>query len=50
MNAEELYGILKEINEPKGYYFNKDKKFVLNVLSGLIRTKNAMAICRVHAD
>lgn len=39
MNAEELYETLKKINEPRGYYFNKDIKFVLNVLAGLIKNK-----------
>ncbi|MDD5772935.1 MAG: ferredoxin-thioredoxin reductase catalytic domain-containing protein [bacterium] len=39
MNTEELFEILKKINEPKGYYFNKDKKFTLDVLAGLVKNK-----------
>lgn len=39
MTIEELYETLKKINEPKGYYFNKDKNFVLKVLAGLVKNK-----------
>lgn len=39
MNAEELYETLKKINEARGYYFNKDNKFVLDVLAGLLKNK-----------
>ncbi|PIP37514.1 MAG: ferredoxin:thioredoxin reductase, partial [Desulfobacterales bacterium CG23_combo_of_CG06-09_8_20_14_all_51_8] len=29
MNPEQLYDQLKKIQEPKGYFFNKDKNYVL---------------------
>jgi len=35
MDAEQLYDQLKKIQEPKGYYFNKDKAYVLELLSAL---------------
>lgn len=34
--AEKLYETLKKIQEPKGFYFNKDKKRVLELLEALI--------------
>jgi ferredoxin-thioredoxin reductase catalytic subunit len=40
MNAEQLYEQLKKIQEPKGYFFNKDKAIVLELLEGLIANKN----------
>ncbi len=39
MNAEQLYEQLKKIQEPKGYFFNKDKTLVLELLEGLIANK-----------
>ena len=39
MNAEKLYEILKEAQESKGYYFNKDKKKVFELLEGLLLNK-----------
>jgi ferredoxin-thioredoxin reductase catalytic chain len=37
--AEELHDRLKKVQEPKGYYFNKDKKSVLELLEALIVNK-----------
>jgi ferredoxin-thioredoxin reductase catalytic chain len=34
-----LFEILKEIQEAKGYYFNKDKLKVLELLEGLIENR-----------
>ncbi len=39
MNVEELYNMLKKVQEPKGYYFNKDKKMVFALLESLIKNK-----------
>ena len=32
MNVEQLYEALKKSQEPKGYYFNKDKPRVFELL------------------
>ena len=40
MDVEELYDNLKKIQEPKGYFFNKDKKAVFELLHGLIENKD----------
>ena len=37
--AEELYERLKKVQEPKGYYFNKDKKRVFELLEALLVNK-----------
>jgi ferredoxin-thioredoxin reductase catalytic subunit len=37
--AEKLYETLKKIQEPKGFYFNTDKKRVLELLEALIFNK-----------
>lgn len=39
MDVEELYKNLKKIQEPKGYFFNKDKEMVFELLKGLIENK-----------
>ena len=36
MTPEELYEKLRSLQEPKGYYFNKDKAFVLDLLESLL--------------
>ena len=36
---EELYEILKNAQEPKGYYFNKDKERVFELLEFLLLNK-----------
>lgn len=37
--AEELYGMLRKVQEPKGYYFNKDKNKVFELLEALLVNK-----------
>ena len=39
MEVEKLYEMLKKAQEPKGYYFNKDKEFVFELLEALIANK-----------
>lgn len=39
MNVEELYQRLKELQEPKGYFFNKDREQVSELLEGLLTNK-----------
>ena len=39
MNTATLYDMLKEAQEPKGYYFNKDKEKVFELLEALIQNK-----------
>ena len=39
MEVEKLYEMLKKIQEPKGYYFNVDKKRVFELLDALISNK-----------
>ncbi len=39
MNSEQLYKALKKIQEAKGYYFNKDKDLVFELIDGLIINK-----------
>jgi ferredoxin-thioredoxin reductase catalytic chain len=38
-DAEKLYETLKKVQEPKGYYFNKDKKRVLELIDALLVNK-----------
>jgi ferredoxin-thioredoxin reductase catalytic subunit len=40
MTPEELYEMLKKIQEPKGYFFNKNKEWVLNILKDLLINKD----------
>ncbi|MBN2178425.1 MAG: ferredoxin:thioredoxin reductase [Deltaproteobacteria bacterium] len=39
MEREQLYEMLKKVQEPKGYYFNSDKERVLELLEALIINK-----------
>ena len=39
MNAEQLYQALKKNQEPKGYYFNKDKQRVMDLMEALLVNK-----------
>lgn len=47
MTAEELYEMLKRIQEPKGYFFNRDRETVLELLGGLLvnRARYAYQSC-----
>lgn len=40
MNVEELYSMLKDIQERKGYFFNSDKEMVLELLRSLLVNKD----------
>ena len=37
--AEKLYEALKKVQEPKGYFFNKDRKRVFELLDALLENK-----------
>ena len=37
--AEQLYERLKKIQEPKGYYFNKDRQRVMDLMAALLVNK-----------
>jgi ferredoxin-thioredoxin reductase catalytic chain len=37
--VEKLYEMLRKIQEPKGYFFNKDKERVFELMEGLITNK-----------
>ncbi|MBI9075357.1 MAG: ferredoxin:thioredoxin reductase [Desulfatibacillum sp.] len=54
MTAEELYEKLKKLQEPKGYFFNKDKELVLELLDGLLANKERYGYmccpCRLSAN
>lgn len=36
MEADQLYEMLKKLQEPKGYFFNRDKERVLDILRDLL--------------
>ncbi|MBW1801924.1 MAG: ferredoxin:thioredoxin reductase [Deltaproteobacteria bacterium] len=38
--ADELYEMLRKVQEPKGYFFNKDRERVDELLNALIENKN----------
>ena len=38
--VQKLYDMLKKIQEPKGYYFSKNKEMVFELIQGLIDNKN----------
>ncbi|MEE9911187.1 MAG: ferredoxin:thioredoxin reductase [Deltaproteobacteria bacterium] len=39
MTAAELYDLLKKAQEPKGFFFNRDKDWVLSILQDLLVNK-----------
>ncbi len=39
MNPEELYEMLRKLQEPKGYLFNTDREMVFDLLNGLLVNK-----------
>lgn len=39
MDSMTLYETLKKINEPKGFFFNKDRELVFDLLEGLLLNK-----------
>ena len=38
--VEKLYELLRKIQEPKGYFFNRDREMVFEILDGLLVNKN----------
>ncbi len=54
MDAEQLYERLRKVQEPKGYYFNKEKVGVLELLEALLTNKERYGYmacpCRLAAD
>jgi ferredoxin-thioredoxin reductase catalytic chain len=54
MKVEQLYEILKKSQEAKGFYFNRDKKRVFDLLEGLLINKNCYGYmccpCRLSAE
>ena len=54
MKVEQLYEILKKAQEAQGYYFNKDKKKVFDLLEGLLVNKERYGYmccpCRLSAN
>jgi len=54
MNVEQLYEMLKNAQEKKGYFFNKDKKKTFELLDGLLINKERYGYmccpCRLAAE
>lgn len=52
--VEKLYEMLKKVHEPKGYYFNKDKEKVFELLEALLVNKERYGYmccpCRLAAN
>ncbi|MBM4329009.1 MAG: ferredoxin:thioredoxin reductase [Deltaproteobacteria bacterium] len=52
--VEKLYETLRKVQEPKGYYFNKDKEKVFELLEGLILNRQRYGYmccpCRLSAN
>lgn len=52
--VENLYEMLRKVQEPKGYYFNKDKQKVMELLEGLLVNKERYGYmccpCRLAAN
>ena len=44
MNEQELYEMLKKAQEPKGYFFNKDRDRVNDLLTGLLFNKETIRL------
>jgi len=39
MTPEQLYDMMRKVQEPKGYFFNKNKSWVLEILRDLLINK-----------
>jgi ferredoxin-thioredoxin reductase catalytic subunit len=52
--TEKLYEMLRKVNEPKGYFFNKDKEKVFELLDGLLINRERYGYmccpCRLAAN
>ncbi|BCS87036.1 ferredoxin-thioredoxin reductase catalytic domain-containing protein [Pseudodesulfovibrio sediminis] len=42
MDAKQLYEMLKKVQEPKGYYFNKDMEMTMPLLESLLINKERL--------
>ena len=53
MKAKELYDMFRKVQEPKGYYFNKDLGKVMELLEGLLENRERYGYmccpCRLSA-
>lgn len=54
MDTEKLYEALRKINEPKGFFFNRDRQHTLALLAGLLVNKERygymLCPCRLTQD
>ncbi|KMY65701.1 ferredoxin thioredoxin reductase [Desulfocarbo indianensis] len=54
MSPQELYEMLKKVQEPKGYFFNTDHEMVMGLMEGLLRNKERYGYmccpCRLAAE
>jgi ferredoxin-thioredoxin reductase catalytic chain len=52
--VEKLYEMLKKVQEPKGYFFNKDKEKVFELIEGLLTNRARYGYmccpCRLSAN
>ena len=52
--VEELFNALKKVQEPKGYFFNRDKQRVFELLDALILNKERYGYmccpCRISSE
>lgn len=39
VNTETLFEALRKFNEPKGYFFNRDREITMSLLEGLLTNK-----------
>jgi hypothetical protein len=47
--VEQLYDMLKRVQEPKGYYFNRERERVDDLLAGLLVNRERTDTCAVPA-
>lgn len=54
MTAEELYEMLKKVQEPKGYYFSDDREHVMRLMNALLKNRERYGYmccpCRLAAE
>ena len=54
MNVEQLYEIMKKVQEPQGFFFKKNKQRVFELLQGLLTNKERYGYmccpCRLAAE
>ena len=48
MNEKELYEMLRKVQEPKGFFFNKDLERVFDLLKGLLINKERYGYMCCH--